>query len=194
MGTTAVRKVLTGAALTAVLVLLVPTSAMADGPQHGGSVVVRANADVTVPAGAERDAVVVLGGNAAIQGHVRTLVVVNGSATLTGARVGVLAVLNGTIEIGPGSTVASVWAAGTTYHAAGNAEVASLATVDLFWIAAGLVASVVSAGIIALVGLAIVASMVSNDRAVSPHDDPDSNAAAEIAGNAGRPISSPSWR
>jgi hypothetical protein len=55
-------------------------------PPDGGRVLVSVNGDVTLPAGEQASTIVVVRGHAEILGAVRSLVVIDGSATLTGAQ------------------------------------------------------------------------------------------------------------
>jgi hypothetical protein len=68
-------------------------------------VIISIQGDVTLPAGEEAGAVIVFDGDATILGTVEAVVVVRGTATLTGAHVQSLAIVDGTAEIGAGSTV-----------------------------------------------------------------------------------------
>jgi len=71
-----------------------------------GRVVVSVGGDETLPADDQADAVVVVDGDALIEGHATAVVVVNGTVTLTGAQVETLVIVNGTANIGPGTTIA----------------------------------------------------------------------------------------
>src|SRR4051794_36262946 len=70
-----------------VVLLAGAASVAAAGPSmpHTGRVLVSVNGDVTLPGGEQADTIVVVRGHAEILGSVHTLVVVEGSATLTGA-------------------------------------------------------------------------------------------------------------
>jgi hypothetical protein len=129
------------AALTVALVLLLPLSASvlaADPFPHDGSVVIQANADLTVPAGEHRDAVVLFTADATILGEVETVVVLDGSATLTGARVGTLVVASGSVDVGSGSTVDQIRTIDATATVAPDAVVGSQSTFEPAVIAATL--------------------------------------------------------
>lgn len=123
---------------TAAAFLLLPAPALAQEVARDGSFVFQANADVTIPAGESRDAVIVLRGDALVMGEVDTLIVVDGTATLTGARVQALIVAGGTADIGAGSTVDQVRTLDSVYHAAPGAVVGSYETVQPAVIAAAL--------------------------------------------------------
>jgi cytoskeletal protein CcmA (bactofilin family) len=89
------------------LALLLATPAVAqDGDDRfDGRVLVSVNGDMTLPAGDEAEVVVVVDGDARIEGSATVVTVVNGTATLAGGTVGTLAVVNGSAQIGAGSTV-----------------------------------------------------------------------------------------
>lgn len=72
-----------------------------------GRVMVVAGGDVSVPAGEEAELVVVADGHADVAGSVRTLVVVNGSATTAAdARLDSITVVNSTLDLVAGTIVA----------------------------------------------------------------------------------------
>jgi hypothetical protein len=123
---------------TVAVLFFVPASVAAADLPHDGSVVIQANADVTIPAGEHRDAVIVFGGDATIQGEVNTVVVFDGTATLTGARVETLVVAGGTADIGPGSTVDQVRTLDSVYHATPGVVVGSYESVEPAVIAAAI--------------------------------------------------------
>ena len=126
------------AVIVAVAALLFPAPVLADDPAHDGSFVLQAKADVTVPAGTHRDLVVVFTGDATIQGDVDTVIVVDGTATLTGARVETLVVAGGTADVGAGSTVDQVRTLDSVYHQAPTATVGSQETIQPAMIAAAI--------------------------------------------------------
>jgi hypothetical protein len=76
-----------------------------EGLSTTGRVVFVVGGDVDVPAGDEADVVVVIQGDARIGGTVDSLVLVDGSAALTGATVGSVVLVSGTLELGAGTTV-----------------------------------------------------------------------------------------
>ena len=93
---------------TAVALLLglgAPAVLAADPLPRTGSVLVSVNQPVTIPAGDHLDTLVVVGGDAQVSGDVSTIVVVRGTATLTGATAGTLVVVNGTADLQAGTTV-----------------------------------------------------------------------------------------
>lgn len=61
--------------------------------------------DVVVPRDAHEGAVVVLQGNATVEGRVRAVVVLNGNVTIAGGSVEDLTVVHGTAQVGPGAVV-----------------------------------------------------------------------------------------
>jgi hypothetical protein len=70
-----------------------------------GRVVFVTGGDVEIPAGDQADAVVVIQGDARVAGTVTGLVVVDGTATLTGATVDSVLVVSGTVDVGEGARV-----------------------------------------------------------------------------------------
>jgi hypothetical protein len=72
---------------------------------HSGRVLFVAGGDITVAADEQADAVIVIDGDAHIAGTVNSLVVVEGTATVAGATVEGIAIVNGTLELEPGTTV-----------------------------------------------------------------------------------------
>ena len=131
-----IGRALAAVAVALVLMLPIPAAVLADSDPPQDSVVIQANVDLTVPADAHRDAVVLFSADATILGDVETLVVFDGTATLSGARVETLVVAGGAVDIGPGSTVDEVRTIGSTYHAATDAVVGSQATIEPAVIAA----------------------------------------------------------
>jgi hypothetical protein len=104
----AMRRIFPAAALLLVpLVLVVATPAAAQGEpeRFDGRVLVSVNGDVTLAAGDEAEVVVVVDGDARIEGTANVVTVVNGTATLAGGTVTTLAIVNGSAQIGAGSTV-----------------------------------------------------------------------------------------
>ena len=63
------------------------------------------NGDVTVPAGEQADVVLVAGGTATVAGHVKTVVVFDGTAILQGATVESVFVTGGSLSIDAATTV-----------------------------------------------------------------------------------------
>jgi hypothetical protein len=72
---------------------------------HTGRVVFVAGGDIEVAADEQADAVIVINGDARIAGTVNSLVVVDGTATVSGATVEGIAIVNGTLELEAGTTV-----------------------------------------------------------------------------------------
>jgi hypothetical protein len=90
-----------------VLALGLPGSALAADEElpHTGRVLFVAGGDITVGADEQADAVIVINGDAYIAGTVNSLVVVDGTATASGATIEGIAIVNGTLELQPGTTV-----------------------------------------------------------------------------------------
>jgi len=72
---------------------------------HTGRVVFVTGGDVEIAAGEQADAVIVIGGTARVDGTVNALVVIDGTATVRGATLESLAVINGSAELAAGTTV-----------------------------------------------------------------------------------------
>ena len=72
---------------------------------HTGRVLIVTGGDVEVAAGEQADAVIVVGGDARIAGTVNTLVLVDGTATVSGATLETIAVINGTADLMAGTAV-----------------------------------------------------------------------------------------
>lgn len=89
-------------ALALLLAVATPAAAQTDTVSDG--LLVRVSGDATVHADDEL-ATVVVDGNLDMAGTATTIVVVNGTATLTEATADTLVVINGTAELGTGSTV-----------------------------------------------------------------------------------------
>ena len=139
MSRTTIWRVVAALAVALALLLPIPGPALAASPPDDGSVVIQARSDLTVPPGTRLDAVVLFEADATILGEVETVVVLDGTATLSGARVDTLVVAGGAVDIGPGSTVAEVRTIDSTYHAAPGAAVGSQASIDPAMLAAGFV-------------------------------------------------------
>jgi hypothetical protein len=95
-----------GIGLLLTLILLVPAAVAADpSVAHTGRVLIATDGDITVPAGEQADAVIVVNGTATIEGDVNAVVVVDGTAVLTGAAVETLVSIRSPVTLGPGTVV-----------------------------------------------------------------------------------------
>jgi hypothetical protein len=91
---------------------------------HTGRVVFVTGGDVEIAAGEQADAVIVLGGTARVDGTVNALVVIDGTATVRGATLETLAVINGSAELAAGTTVlGDVHRLGSTITRADGVEI-----------------------------------------------------------------------
>jgi hypothetical protein len=100
------KKLLALVALVALLLGLSGTALAADETLgHTGRVVIVAGGDVAVAADEQADAVIVLRGDARIEGTVNALVVVDGTATVSGATLESIAIVNGTANIDRATTI-----------------------------------------------------------------------------------------
>src|SRR4026207_1522830 len=95
------------AALAAIILALglAATTRAAAPIGHNGRVVISNEGDITIPAGERADVVVVVKGAAHVQGEVNTLVVVEGTADLTGARLETVVAVKSSVEVGDGTVV-----------------------------------------------------------------------------------------
>ena len=100
------KKLLALVALLA-LVLGVSSTALAadEDLAHSGRVLIVAGGDITVAADEQADAVLVFGGDARIEGTVNAVLVVEGNATVRGATIETIAIVNGTVDIDAATTV-----------------------------------------------------------------------------------------
>ncbi len=91
-----------------VMLALIPLTASADDGDNG-NILIRINGDVTVARGEELDTVVVIRGDAIIEGTVHdAVVVVRGDLTVRGAVEGSITAINGDVILENGSTVEDV--------------------------------------------------------------------------------------
>jgi hypothetical protein len=101
-----VKKLLMLLAVVALALGLTGTALAADEElPHSGRILFVAGGAIEVAAGEQADAVIVLGGDARIAGTVNSLLIVDGTATLTGATLQTLAIVNGTADLAPGTTI-----------------------------------------------------------------------------------------
>ncbi|MFH1329877.1 MAG: hypothetical protein ABIJ48_04390 [Actinomycetota bacterium] len=113
----------TVAVVLAGALLVVPAAALARGPGASG-LLVRVQGDLSVDADEMADLVVVVSGDALIRGRAAALVVVGGTARISGARVGHLVVIRGTAELGRGAVVTGdVWLVSARLEQAAGAAV-----------------------------------------------------------------------
>lgn len=87
------------------LLVLVPSALAADEVVRTDDVLVAVNGPIEVAADERLDALVVIDGEARISGYVDTIVVAGGTATLSGATARTLVVLDGTADLGAGTTI-----------------------------------------------------------------------------------------
>jgi hypothetical protein len=118
------RLVALAGALVLGLGILVPSALAAAPMAHTGRVLISTQGDVTVAAGEQADVVVVVQGHADIQGDVNTLVVVDGTATLTGAELETIVAVRGTIEVADGTVIyGELQRLDSTVHQSGNVQI-----------------------------------------------------------------------
>ena len=93
------------AAVAVLLGLAAPVALAAEPDQNNRSFVLSVDRDVDVPAGDHVDTLVVVRADATVEGSVDSIVVVDGTATLTAATAGSVVVMNGTADLQAGSQV-----------------------------------------------------------------------------------------
>ena len=112
------------ATMVVALLLLAPVALAADPFPNTGRVLVSTGGDITLPAGEQADAVIVVNGTATILGEANTVVAVDGAANLMGARTETVIAVRSPIEIGPDTVVqGDVMTLDSLVHRSGNAEV-----------------------------------------------------------------------
>jgi hypothetical protein len=87
------------------LVALASVAVAADPVDTNDRVLLAFNSDLTLPAGEQADFILVARGNATIAGDVETLVILEGSATLTGATADTIVAARSDVTLGPGTVV-----------------------------------------------------------------------------------------
>lgn len=101
------RRLFAIAASVVILILAFAPAALAAEPVtwSGNGTIISVDGSVDVPAGQSVDAVIVIRGTATIEGSARSIVVLGGSATLTGASARQLLVVDGSATLGAGTTI-----------------------------------------------------------------------------------------
>jgi hypothetical protein len=98
------RRFLAPLAALLLLLAIVPAALAADGEAiHTGRVLISAGGDITLPAGDEADALVVMNGTATVEGTANLVLVIDGTATVRGATLENLVVIRGDASL-DGST------------------------------------------------------------------------------------------
>jgi carbonic anhydrase/acetyltransferase-like protein (isoleucine patch superfamily) len=133
------RRIITWVALAATaLLLLLPSAVLAQAPRAEG-VLFGVQNDVSVPAGSEADAVIVIQASGRVEGVSATVFVVDGSVLITGpgARVDDVVAINATVEVGPGASVGDISEIGSTVTVDPTAVVTAQRTLpgDFTWLA-----------------------------------------------------------
>jgi hypothetical protein len=91
--------------LLIVMLAAAPAVLADDGAERDGSALIAINSATTLPAGHQVDAVVAIRGDAVIEGSARNVTVIDGTATLSGATVDTLVVINGSADVQSGTTI-----------------------------------------------------------------------------------------
>jgi len=99
------RLTLMAAAVALLLVIGAPAALAAEPLPNTGGVLVSVNGAADVAAGDHLDSLFVIGGDARISGDVKSIVVVSGRATLSGATAESLIVVDGSADLQAGTTV-----------------------------------------------------------------------------------------
>lgn len=112
------------AAMVMALLVLAPVVLAATPLASTGRVLLSAGGDVTLPAGEQADAVIVIRGTATILGQANTVVAIDGAVNLRGARTESIVAVRSPIELGAGTVVqGDVLALDSLVHRIGDAEV-----------------------------------------------------------------------
>lgn len=118
------RRLLTALAAIALCLGLAGVVLAAEPMTHTGRVVISVQGDVTIPAGQHADVVVVVQGAADIQGEVNSLVVVNGTANLVGARLESVVAVTSSVEVADGTVITGeLQRLDSTVHQTGDADI-----------------------------------------------------------------------
>lgn len=118
------RRLLVALAIGAALAMSARVALAAEPFQHTGRVVISTEGDVIIPAGDHADAIVVVNGHAEVLGEVNTIVVIDGSATLVGARAESVVAIRSQVEVGAGTVISDeVMRLDSTVHQTGDAEI-----------------------------------------------------------------------
>ena len=134
------RLLLVVATAALLLGLGAPAALAAEPLPDTGRVLVSVNGPVDIPAGDHLETLVVVGGDARISGDVTTIVVLRGTATLSGATAESLVVVDGTADLQAGTTVRGDVRTldGTVTQAPGATVGGSVRTLDTDLAAAGI--------------------------------------------------------
>jgi hypothetical protein len=118
------RRLLIALVVGAALAIGARVALAAEPLPHTGRVLISAQGDVVIPAGDHADAVLVVNGHADIRGEVNTIVVIDGTASLVGARAESVVAISSQVEVGPGTIVSDqVMRLDSTVHQTGDAEI-----------------------------------------------------------------------
>jgi hypothetical protein len=155
------RLIALAATVIFLLGLSVPTVLAADPSPGSRSLLVSVNGTVDVAPGDHVDTLVVIDGDARIGGDIGAIVVVGGTATLTGATAGSLTVVNGSADLGAGTTILGDVRTldGTVTQGPGASVQGSVRTLDGDLAALGLL--LVPAFILLFIGLGLAAILVA---------------------------------
>lgn len=106
------------------LLILVPVAAAADPFYEDGRVVVSVKGDITFPAGETADSLIVIEGNATIEGDVKSVYVVNGTVNFVGSRTDGIVAIASNVNLDSASVVAGdVRVIGTTVNQAAGSTI-----------------------------------------------------------------------
>lgn len=118
------RRILIALAVAAALAIGYRVAFAAEPMTETGRVLISTQGDVVIPEGDHADAILVVQGNADIRGEVKTLVVIDGTATLIGAEAESVVAIRSQVEVGAGTVVSGeVMRLDATIHQSGDAEI-----------------------------------------------------------------------
>jgi hypothetical protein len=150
------------------LFILVPVAAAADPYQADGRIVISVRGDVTFPADQRADSLVVVDGTATIEGDVKNVFVVNGTANFVGSTTDEIVAIASRVSLDDGSVVnGNLRLMNTTVSRAAGATVNGSMSEGLDWVSGALLIGpalfiaylgFVLAAMVAALGLAALAS------------------------------------
>jgi hypothetical protein len=119
------RRLLVAIGVAAALAIGAKAVLAAEPFAHTGRVLISSQGNVAILPDEHADAVLVVDGNADIQGSVNTLIVVNGRANLVGAQAESVVAIRSHVEVGPDTYISNeLMRLDSTVHQSGNAVIA----------------------------------------------------------------------
>lgn len=143
------------AAMFGVILAMIPAAASAGDESPKEGILLRVNGDAALGVEESTGAVIVVRGDALIEGHADTVIVVDGVASLQGATVSTLVVVSGEAILGEGTTVSGdIWLTSATLTQSPDATVGGSVRRD---VSGGLIVGLWVVGIILGIGLGLLA-------------------------------------